>query len=383
MFEAVFWVAFVLLFYTYFGYPALIGLMARRWGKEVRKGDETPAVSLIVPIYNGEAYLPQKIDNTLALDYPKERLQLLFVSDGSTDRTGELLEGARGQGIEPIVLPQRVGKSAAQNAALGRATGEILVFCDGAVYLRPDSLRKLVRNFSDPQVACVSGQDQSVSGEAGGTTESAGLYTRYEIRIRNWEMRISTLFVVGGCFYGVRRALREPLEPWQADDLLVPLRLAKRGYRVVCDDEAIAEVRRSKDMATEFRRRVRTFLNGINVFFVERDILNPVKFGLLAFQFWSHKLLRWLVPLLMVLLFFANAALLKRGGGYPVFFAGQIFFYSLAAAGLLATRKGWSLPAQRLFNVASFLCLVNSAIAVAWWQALGGRREATWEPTRR
>lgn len=383
MFEAVFWGAFVLLFYTYFGYPVVIGVMARLWGREFRRGDETPSVSFIVPIHNGEEYLQQKIDNTLDLDYPKDRLQLLFVSDGSTDSTAEVLTEARSKGIEPILLPRRVGKSEAQNAALKRATGEILVFCDGSVYLQRDSLRKLVRSFADAQVACVSGQDQSVSGEEGGTTESAGLYTRYEIHIRNWEMRVSTLFVVGGCFYGVRRELRAPLEPWQADDLLVPLRLAKRGYRVVCDDDAIALVRRSKDVATEFRRRVRTFLNGINVFLVERDILNPFKFGLLSFQFWSHKFLRWLVPFLMVLLLVANTAVLDRARGYQVFFAGQILFYSLAALGLLATRKGWSLPARGLFNVASFLCLVNSAIAVAWWQALVGHREATWEPTRR
>lgn len=383
MAESLFWVAFVLLFYTYFGYPLVIGWLARVSGKAVRRGDQTPTVSLIVPIYNGEEYLRRKIDNTLDLDYPKERLQLLFVSDGSTDHTNEILEAARSEGIEPILLFQRVGKSVAQNAALQRATGEILVFCDGSVYLRPDSLRKLVRNFADAEVGCVSGQDESVSGDQDGTTESAGLYTRYEIRIRNWEMRVSTLFVVGGCFYGVRRELREPLEPWQADDLLVPLRLAKLGHRVVCDEEAIALVRRSKDVTTEFRRRVRTFLNGINVFLIERDILNPFKFGLLAFQFWSHKLLRWLVPLLMVLLLVANAALLDRGSGYQVFFVGHVLFYLMAAAGLLATRRGWSLPAQGLFNVASFLCLVNGAIAVAWWQALVGRREATWEPTRR
>ncbi len=373
--------AVFLVVYAYAGYPLF--LVVIRWlrgGRPVVRGDLTPILTILIPVLNGESTIAAKLRNTFETDFPQDRFHVLLVCDGCTDRTADVARGLGYESLEVLELPERVGKPRAINAAMANVRGDVVVVTDATVQLYPDSLRQLVRGFADPRVGMITGQDHSIPSKESPVTRIASWYTAYEIWVRRLETEVNTLFVVSGCFYGIRRELMPELVDWYSEDIFVPLSVVRRGYRVIHESEARARVATSKSSGVEFRRRIRTFTRGITAFTQNLDILDPRRHGLLSLQFFSHKLCRWLVPFFLVVLLVSSCVLVGRGWFYTAAFAVQLFFWTAAIAGLVLQRQGRGLKA---LNFPAFYLLVNTALLVAWWKVVRGERIQQWQPTQR
>ncbi|GIX49591.1 MAG: glycosyl transferase [Candidatus Tectimicrobiota bacterium] len=390
--EVLFWLCVGLMAYAYFGYPlALLGL--RLWRRQpVRKADITPAVSLLIAAYNEEKDMRAKLDNALSLDYPQEKLQIIVASDCSTDKTDAIVQEYAARGVQLVRLPQRGGKTAALNAAVPHARGEILVFSDAATFYRADALRKLVRSFADPGVGCVSGDIiytndvQTLVGNGG------SLYWRYERWLRQLESDLGSVVGMAGCMYALRRALFRPLgietPPGKRslsqsldDDFLTPLRLRlEGGYRAVMESEALCYEKVAGGCREEFRMRRRVIARAITGLLYMRAVLNPLRFPLYAWQLVSHKVLRWLGPLWLLGALFSSAALAAQPL-YRGLLAAQLGFYLCAVAGYLSEQQ--RLRTGRWLSVPLYFCVSNLAALAALGKVLGGRPDGVWTPIRR
>jgi cellulose synthase/poly-beta-1,6-N-acetylglucosamine synthase-like glycosyltransferase len=327
---------------------------------------DLPAVSLIVPAYDEEATVEAKVANALALDYPRDRLQVVVASDGSGDRTVEL---ARGAGADLVLDLARGGKVAALNAAVRETGAELLAFSDANSFWRPDALRRLVAPFSDPRVGYVCGQVRFLGGEGG---NQEGLYWRYEMAIRAMESRLAGVTAGNGAIYAVRRNAYLELHPSRSHDLSFPFELTKRGWRAVYEPAALAEERMAPTVEGEFRRK-RRMMWGLWDVMLGWGMLDPRGYSpTYALQILSHRLLRYLTPLLHVVALVANAALLGRGSPYVVTFALQV---ALLAGALL----GRFVPAAPL-RIAYYYVAVTSSIAAGLWDRIrAGRVPIGWE----
>ena len=370
----IFWIAVVGVFYPYAGYPLVLQLV-RRLVSRPRPADAPalPTVSMIVPVHNEASRLAPKLANTLALDYPADRLEILFVSDGSTDDTAAMIRATAGRRLDVIELPQRGGKAAALNAGLDRAGGEIVVFTDASIALAPDSIRAIVAPFADPRVGCVSGEDRIA--ETGGE----GLYGRYELSLRRLESDVHSIVGASGSFYAQRRGLCTPFSEGMAPDFLSVLRTVQQGYRAISEPAAVGEMTSVKGAKQEFDRKVRTLLRGMTALFACKTLLNPVRFPVFAFELWSHKVLRWTVPFNLLAALLAPLALLDRPF-YVVALVAQIVFYAGAAAAFAEwANVHRSLPGR----IALYFSSVNAAILTAWYHYSRGVRQELWTPSRR
>jgi len=376
MSELIFLGAAFLIGYAYIGYPITLGLLASlRSRPPFSTGAALPTVSLIVPVHNELANIEAKIANNASLEYPSERLEVIYVSDGSTDGTDEYLAAHAGSRARVLRLPTRSGKGAALNAALAAAKNEIVVFTDASILLAPDALRHLVRPFQAADIGCVSGEDR-IAGSAGGEA----IYGRYELMLRRYEGRLGSIVGASGSFYAQRRALCAPFLPNLAPDFLSVLRTVEQGFRAVSEPTAsgtMPAVRRTSD---EFQRKVRTLLRGITTLVEFAHLLNPVKYGVFSLELLAHKGLRWSVPFLMLSCVAANVVLAARSPVYAAVLVIHLAFYATAVVGLAgpaALRR--SLPAR----VAAYLIVSNAAVLVAWWKYVTGIRQEVWSPSQR
>jgi hypothetical protein len=370
----VFWIAVAGVFYPYAGYP-LVLLLVRRFSARPRPAGDAPlpSVSMIIPVHNEAPRLLRKIANTLALDYPADRLEVIFVSDGSTDDTVPLIRSKSDARIALVELPQRGGKAAALNAGLARVTGEIVVFTDASIALAPDSLRAIVKRFVDPRVGCVSGEDRIPD------TGGEGLYGRYELLLRRLESDVHSIVGASGSFYAQRRTLCTPFTEGMAPDFLSVLRTVERGYRAISEPAAVGEMSSVKGAKQEFDRKVRTLLRGMTALFACKTLLNPLRFPVFAFELWSHKVLRWTVPFNLLAALVAPLALLDRPF-YVVALVAQVAFYAGAAAAFAEwANVHQSLPGR----IALYFSSVNAAILAAWYRYGIGERQELWTPSRR
>jgi cellulose synthase/poly-beta-1,6-N-acetylglucosamine synthase-like glycosyltransferase len=336
-------------------------------------GGVLPSVSMIVPVHNEAVRIRQKIANTAALAYPPDRLQILFVSDGSTDETVELIRASATPAMHVIALPRRAGKAAALNAGLGHATHEIVVFSDAAIVLEPQALMTIVRGFADPAIGCVSGEDRIP--DSGGE----GLYGRYELFLRRLESGVHSIVGASGSFYAQRRSICAPFLEGLAPDFLSVLRTVERGYRAVSDPDAVGSMTAVKDVKHEFERKVRTVLRGITTLFAHPRLLNPFRYGHFAFALWSHKVMRWIAPVFLLGALVTPLALLDS----PVYAAAlvaQVLFY----LGALAAFAQWAGIHRTLVGrISLYFSTVNAAILAAWYQYGRGVRQELWTPSRR
>lgn len=380
MAEWVFWGSAALVAYAYAGYPLLLWLLARAGTRE-RDPRETarpqpgawPGVTLIVPVHNEMATIGRKVENTLALDYPADRLEILFVSDGSTDGTGEALRARATGRVHLIELPERQGKAAALNAGLKRARHDILVFTDASIMLAPDAVRVLVSPFESSTVGCVSGEDHIE--EAGGE----GLYGRYELLLRRLESRLHSIVGASGSLYAQRRGLCTPFEPGLAPDFLSVLRTVERGFRAVSEPGARGAMSAVTAPTDEFRRKVRTILRGLTTLARFPHLLNPFRSGVFALELLSHKLARWMVPFFLCTLLASSAVLAPSSTFYAVALLAQLLFYASALAVFAGGRVAQSLPVR----VSVYFTTVNLATLSAWMKYVAGVRQETWSPSRR
>jgi cellulose synthase/poly-beta-1,6-N-acetylglucosamine synthase-like glycosyltransferase len=370
-----FWLCVAGVIYPYLLYPALLGvirLLVRR--RTVPPNPSLPAVTLIIPVFNEEARIERKIANTIALDYPPELLQVLFVSDGSSDSTVGIIRATAPAHFDLVELSPRRGKAAALNAGLARARHDIVVFSDASIALEPESLSRIVRPFSDPRVGCVSGEDP-IAGEGGGE----GLYGRYELALRRMESDVHSIVGASGAFYAQRRALCPPFPEGLAPDFLSVLRTVEQGYRAISEPSALGAMMAVKSPTQEFERKVRTVLRGMTTLFANASLLNPLRYGAFAFSLWSHKLLRWTVPLFLAGALVSPIALLNSPL-YLAIFVLQLAFYVLAFAAFREWPGAQRVPGAR---IALYFSSVNMAIAMAWYQYGRGVRQELWTPSQR
>jgi glycosyltransferase involved in cell wall biosynthesis len=375
--SVLFWVSIALIFYAYLGYPVLLKIVSFFRNRPVKKGDVSPKVSFIIAAYNEENCIGEKIENTLAQDYPREKLETIVVSDCSTDRTDERVRFYESKGVLLIRAPQRKGKEAAQKIAVERASGQIIVFSDVATLLEPRGISSIVRNFNDPTVGCVSSVDRFVDRD--GKTSGEGAYVRYEMLLRSLETKVNTLVGLSGSFFAARR---EVCRDWAIDlqsDFNTLLNSVKTGLRGVSDPESIGYYRDISDEEKEFERKVRTVLRGISVFMRGLPLLNPFKYGLFSWQLFSHKLCRWMVPFALVVTFVSNLVLAPYSVFYLWTLILQLVFYAFAFGGV------WMTPFSRKYflKIPSFFVLVNLSILMAWYRYFQGERQLAWEPSQR
>jgi glycosyltransferase involved in cell wall biosynthesis len=372
-----FWSSLAFLAYTFFGYSVLLWIITQVRSRRHQRAPIWPTVTVIITAHNEERQIGEKIRNTLELRYPADKRQVIVASDGSSDGTVDIVRRFADRGVELVELPERRGKHHAQMLARDASRGEILVFTDASIELEPGMLERLVSNFADPAVGCVSTEDKLVGGIEG--TIGEGLYVRYEMWLRRLESEAGSLVSASGSCFAARHELCDDWRPGQSSDFFIPLHAVARKMRAVIDPECRARfgaVRRQKD---EFQRKVRTIVHGLNVFFTHLEMLQPLRHGLFSWQFASHKLCRWLVPLAALTLLVSNVFLRSDHLFYRVFLLLQCALY---AAGLLAT-LAVGLQRFRPFRLASFFVLGTAATLVAWVTFASGETFVSWEPSRR
>lgn len=380
--QCLLWTSVALVAFTAVGYPLFLALawpfVRRRTAAPVCV-QPAPHVTLIISAYNEEAVIGRKLENCLQLDYPRERLEILVASDGSTDRTDEIVTQYAERGIG-LVRFGRTGKTGMQNRMARRAQGEILVFSDANAFYRPDAISKLVRHFGDADVGGVCGQlvYGAASGEAG---NSESVYWSYEKFIKQRESALSSLVGVNGSIYAIRRSDYVPIDDGLISDLVEPLAIVRSGKRVIYEPEAISEEEASGSYGVEFRRKVRILTRSILGLLSMRTLLNPLRYGIFSFQLLLHKLMRFATPLFLIVAALSLAALAALGRYRPLF--------ALMVAGLaVAVVVGWTdrthkpNPLLRVGHLAYYYVMVNYALVLAWINVWRGQRMKLWSPER-
>jgi len=373
---------FGIALYAYAGYPVLLKLLSlvRSRPPLVREPVEWPSISVTIPAYNEERAIAATLDALLGTDYPAKRSQILVVSDGSTDRTDEIVRSYADRGVELLRIPVRAGKTAAENAAREHLRGDIVINTDASVRIAPGALKPLIARFADPQVGVASGRDVSVAQMDRDLNLGESGYVGYEMWVRDLETRVDSIVGASGCFYAIRRPLHMTLFPAALSrDFACALIARESGFRAVSVNEAVCYVPRIQSLRREYRRKVRTLTRGLETLWYKRSLLNPLRYGLFAWMLLSHKLIRWLAPWGLAL---AGLGWLLLAASLRSWLMLGIFFVPLLLAG-----GGWLWPedrhAPRFVSMPAYVVSGIIAALDAWLRALRGELNPVWEPTRR
>ncbi|MGC2697698.1 MAG: glycosyltransferase family 2 protein [Candidatus Angelobacter sp.] len=374
----VFWLVMLALFYVYAGYPlllALIGLFVRRSRPDP---GYCPRISVLIAAYNEEAAIERKIQQTLALEYPAEKIEVLILSDCSTDRTDEIVNAFPDSRVRLIRMPERRGKTHAQNQGVKQASGEVIIFSDATAIYHAKALLYLACNYQDASVGAVSGRYQYFDpGDQSPTGLGSVAFWNYENMIKKLQSRICTITGCCGCIYSVRKAAYTELADDVISDLVQPLQAIKKGYKVLFEDRALAYEETTQSTAEEFAMRVRVVTRAMRGLLSVADLLKPGKFAWPAFQLWSHKVLRWMAPLFLIAIFAANLMLLDSLF-YRVSLAAQLFFYATAIATMLVPlHRRW-----KPLGIPLFFCTLNAAALISLVEICRGRKYVTWQTVR-
>lgn len=367
--------------YAYVLYPAILRVLARDEAPPRAPAVPLPMVTIVIPAYNEQHQIRGAIEAVLAQDYPAERRQLLILSDASTDATDAIVGEYADRGVELMRMPNRAGKTAAENASLSRIRGDIVINTDASVRLHPRAVGLLVAGFADPRVGVASTRDVSVSAANSGNAAEAG-YVGYEMQIRQLETRAGGIVGASGSGYAIRMDLhRHRVRDDLSRDFSSALTAHRHGYRAIAVDDALCYVPRTAGLDREYKRKVRTISRGMETLYFNRDLLDPITHGAFAWKLLSHKLCRWLVPLSAVPALVGVAILATTRMEGVVLLALGLVVLMLAVLGARwpETRPvpSW-LPVAILGTLAANLAVVHSA-----WRFLHGHEDHLWEPTRR
>jgi poly-beta-1,6-N-acetyl-D-glucosamine synthase len=365
----VFWISALLVVYAYLGYPAWLWLRSRLFPRPVMRGVFEPFVSVLMVVRNEDQVLPKKLENLLTLDYPEDRLEVVVVSDGSTDGTDRLLhESARDPRVRVVLNQLSRGKASGLNDGVEIAQGEVVVFTDARQVIEQGALRTLLSNFADPEVGCASGElmlGEPASAESG---KGMGLYWLIETKIREWEAASASVVGATGAFYAVRRELLVSVPPDAIlDDVYTPMHVVKQGKRVTFDPLARAWDTPDLGGGREFARKVRTLGGNYQLVQLAPWLLtgaNPIRF-----EFISHKLMRLFVPFALAALLISSAFL--TGFFYRVMLIAQLAFYGLSILGMTHLKMG---PVNRAADAALTFVVLNTAALVAFAKFVMGRK---------
>ena len=372
----IFAISLFLIFHSYAGYPIslwLIGLF--RTTRALVTETEFPFVTFVITAHNEEKRIASKLENTLALTYPREKLQILVASDGSTDGSNAIVEGKKDQGVELLAIEKRGGKESAQKEAVAAARGEIIVFSDVATILDPWGIERIVAGFADHAVGCISSEDRIIDED--GLPGGEGMYVRYEMGLRRLESRVNSLVGLSGSFFAARREVCNDFSENMQSDFRTLLNSIKMGLTGVIEPEAVGYYRDIADKSLEFDRKTRTIIRGLTVFFRHTELLNVFRYGLFSYQLFCHKLLRWLVPLFLIICFVSNAIVAFYSGAFLALFAAQLVFYAMAAVGI---RREFQ---DAVTRIPGYFLIVNASILVAWLRYLRKEEIVMWSPSKR
>ena len=360
--STLFWICTATVFYAYAGYPILIFVLSRFARRRAAPAQSFPTVSLLIAAHNEQDVIEERIKNALATDYPVEKLQIVIASDGSTDETNEIVR--RFEQVELLDHPHRRGKAATLNAAIPHLTGDIIVFSDANTNFETRAIQSLGRRFSDPTIAAVVGRLVLTDPATGRNAD--GLYWRYETFIKKCEARLGALLGANGAIYAIRRSHYVPIpEQTIVDDFVAPL-LTKltTGCRIIYEPDAIAHEESAPDLASEFRRRARIGAGDLQALQILWPLLHP-RHGWTAFAFFSHKILRWFTPFLLIATLISSIV-------YPVALYCQLAFYATSL-----------LPLPRALRLAQMFTRMNVALLIGFVRFCRGGQSATWRPTPR
>lgn len=375
--EILFWGSLSEIFYVYFGYPILLklGILGRR--VDFARGSALPSISVIVPAHNEESTIEPKIVSLIGADYPRELVEILVGSDGSSDKTEDIVQRFRHEGVGLLSFPRQQGKSAMQNGLVAVASGEILVFTDADSMVEASAFRHIVENFEDPRVGLVTGHAKYSNVGDTSVAKNEGLYLRYDTWLRERESERGMLAMASGSLFAIRRGLWKPLDPALGDDFVLPLQVARAGSCSVIDRRVTALTHLSQDRpGSMLRMKIRIINKDLRALLIHREVLNPLRYGALAAGLWSHKLLRWLVPYFLLGILASSFLLIGRPY-FQIALWFQLLFYGLSFAGLMqSTRTGV------LRSVPASFCLVNLAALLGSLKCIAGRTSGKWQPVR-
>ncbi len=378
--ETIFWILAGLVVYVYAGYPLLLWLLnALGFGRPVAVGTQEPRVTLLVSAFNEVEVIADKIRNTLALDYPADRLEVIVISDCSDDGTDEAVQAFGLPNVRLLRMQDRGGKTLGLNAALKVAGGDIVVFSDANAMYERQSLRNMVRNFSDPAVGAVVGES-TYADATGNAQENESLYWKYETGIKALETRIGSVVGGDGAIYAIRRSLYRDMRADALSDFVNPMQIVMSGHRCIYEPAARSVEEAADNLEKEFRRKVRIVNRAWRALWTMPVMLNPFKYGFFAIEVISHKLLRWLVPVFLLALLLVSIPLAHSHGGiYAFALWSQVALYACALLGYFRRRSN-TMPTY--LAVPYYFCLVNYASARGIVEAYLGKTYTTWNTPR-
>lgn len=378
MLEVVMWGAIAMLLYIYLGYPALTLVLGHVFARPVSRGEFEPRVTFVISAYNEEKHIGGKISNTLSLDYPADKLEIIVVSDASTDATDQIVQAWSEAGVRLLRVEGRVGKTACQNAAAATASGEVLVFADATTAVDRAALRALTRNFHDPEVGCVAARLVYKARSADLTGQGGSAYWKYESALREAESSLGSLIGVSGALYAVRASVYRPIAADLISDFVIALDVRDQGLRTVLEPEAICFEETLDRPRQELSMRNRVTLRSLLVLAEYRHLLNPLRHGVFAWQLASHKLLRYLSPVFWLVALCANLALATQGR-YVGLLGLQVAAILLGLVGFLPLRH---LGKSVLLAQPYYFLLTNLSSAISLVRFIKGRKVVVWTPVR-
>lgn len=367
------------IFYIYVGYPVLIFLLSRFRGKKVHRDIFTPLVTIVIAAYNEETHIAETILNKIDLHYPKDKTEIIVVSDGSTDRTDEIVKEFGDRGVLLLRQEPRRGKTAALNLAAGHATGEILIFSDANSIYDPDALHYLLMNFKDPRVGYATGKMIYTEDSGNPVGDGCSAYMKYENYLRTLETRFNSVVGVDGGIDAVRKSLYEPMRPDQLPDLILPLKVVEKGYRVIYEPQAILREPSLASSGDEYRMRVRVSLRALWALKDMGHLLNIFKYHSFAWELFSHKIIRYLAFVFLIIIYISNFALWTEGPYYRALFLAQNGFYASLPISYFIEKTGHR---SGILYIPYYFTLVNLASAHAFLKFVLGHQQTVWNPRK-
>ena len=389
--KILFWLFLFIVFYAYLGYGILLFILVQLKRFFFKKKtslipDYEPEVSLFVAAYNEKDYVDAKIANSFSLEYPPEKVRQVWVTDGSNDGTPDLLRKYSNKGVEVYHEDKRGGKIGAMNRGMQFVKTPIVIFSDGNTMLGKESIRRIVNLFADPKVGCVSGEKRVFNKSSAAATE--GIYWKYESKLKKWDAELYSVVGAAGELFAIRTELFRPVEKdTLLDDFIISLRVAMEGYTIQYDPEAYAIENPSANVKEELKRKVRIAAGGIQSIVRLKPLLNIFKYGVLSFQYISHRVLRWtLAPLSLPLIFVFNFILaLQAGFGdfsniYTLLFYGEILFYTMALLGWYLENKKIKV---KILYIPYYFLIMNYAVYAGIKRYFKGQQTVNWERAKR
>lgn len=386
----IFWGFIAIVIYTYFGYPLILTIVSIfRKNKSINQHEPNnrfqPFVSLIIAAHNEEKVIRQKIENSLAIDYPENRFEIILVSDGSTDNTNQIIKQVQNDRLKCICYKPRRGKAYAINLATKEACGEIIVYSDANVWYEKDAIQNLVRHFRAPAIGCVCGEVRLYTADET-TTQGEGLYSMYERFIQRKESIVSTMVAIDGAMFAIRKSLFKPIpEDTIVEDFYLALNCIEQQYRIIHVSDAKGEEEAAVSIQEEVRRKKRMIAGGFQTLARMKWLLNPFHNPVVSFEFISHKLLRWLLPFFLILIFIANTAILGVDNLnfykfiYLFILISQLLFYGCAVLGFISKNT----LNNKVIYFCTYFCAVNIAALIGLYRFFFRQQKVTWEKITR